>query len=257
MISRFFQRIFPRLPKSGIIMSSSQEDPSSIENADVPSTTEPPIKKEKRSGPLPLSSKIIWIDCEMTGLDPEINRLCEIAAVITEGDLTHVATFDPLIINQSEEAMKNMSKWCKTTFKKNGLINKIKESEITTSAAEEMLLKFLQEHTEPFTCALGGNSVYMDRIFIQREMPKVAAHLHYRTVDVSTIKELIRRWYPEVYEKLPPKQLCHRAIDDILESIEELKYYQQHVFIPLPNSIPATKKEEGGAAVEEKDEAVV
>uniref|UniRef100_A0A914QTM9 Exonuclease domain-containing protein n=1 Tax=Panagrolaimus davidi TaxID=227884 RepID=A0A914QTM9_9BILA len=148
--------------------------------------------------------------------------------------------------------MKNMSKWCKSTFKKNGLIEKIKESSITTSTAEEMLLKFMQEHTEPFTCALGGNSVYMDRIFIQREMPKVAAHLHYRTVDVSTIKELIRRWYPSIYEKLPPKKLSHRAIDDILESIEELKFYQSNVFIPLPNSV----EEEGTAAAAKKEKEV-
>uniref|UniRef100_A0AC35F0Y2 Exonuclease domain-containing protein n=1 Tax=Panagrolaimus sp. PS1159 TaxID=55785 RepID=A0AC35F0Y2_9BILA len=238
--------------------SSSQESTTNIMDENI---SEPPAKKEKPSGPLPLSTKIIWIDCEMTGLDPEINRLCEIAAVITEGDLSHVATFDPIIINQSDEVMKNMSKWCKSTFKKNGLIEKIKESSITTSTAEEMLLKFMQEHTEPFTCALGGNSVYMDRIFIQREMPKVAAHLHYRTVDVSTIKELIRRWYPSIYEKLPPKKLSHRAIDDILESIEELKFYQSNVFIPLPNSIEeegtaaAAKKEKEVGGIEEKHEA--
>jgi oligoribonuclease len=241
MLSRFIQRIFPNISKTSttIIMSTTP-------------TSEPPAKKEKGSGPLPLSSKLIWIDCEMTGLDPQINRICEIAAVITEGDLTHIATFDPVIIKQSPEAMKNMSKWCKSTFKKNGLTKMIQESEIDTEAAEEMLLKFLEKHTEPFTCALAGNSVYMDRLFIQKEMPKVAAHFHYRTVDVSTIKELIRRWYPTIFENLPNKKMGHRAIDDIFESIEELKYYQKNVFVPLPEL--EMKKEDETLQSEEKQE---
>ena len=230
-------------------MSSTNQDPATTMNG------EPPSKKEKSSGPLPLSTRIIWIDCEMTGLNPEINRLVEIAAVITEGDLTHVATFDPVIINQSEEVLNNMNDWCKSTFKSNGLTEKIKESKISISTAEEMLLKFLQQHTEPFTCALGGNSVHMDRVFIKHEMPKVAAHLHYRTIDVSTIKECIRRWYPAIYEKVPAKKLCHRAIDDIRESIEELKFYQSNVFIPLPDAETGKKEERG--EVEEKHAAAV
>ena len=123
------------------------------------STFEPEVKKPKNSGPLPLSSKLIWVDCEMTGLDPEINRICEIALIITEGDLTPIATFEPLIIKQTPEAMENMSKWCKKTFKKNGLLEKIEQSQIDTATAEERVLEFLQQYTEPFTCALAGNSV--------------------------------------------------------------------------------------------------
>uniref|UniRef100_A0A7E5A1J8 Probable oligoribonuclease n=1 Tax=Panagrellus redivivus TaxID=6233 RepID=A0A7E5A1J8_PANRE len=227
MLSRWLQRIsavlIPAMSKSIMAAASTK-----------------PMAPVTHGGPL--STRLIWVDCEMTGLDPEINRICEIALVITEGDLTPVAQFDPIIIKQTPESMQNMSKWCKKTFKKNGLLTRIAESNIDTQNAEEQVLKFLQEHTEPFTCALAGNSVYMDRLFIAREMPLVAAHFHYRTVDVSTIKELVRRWYPAKFAAIPEKKMCHRSIDDILESIEELKHYQKEIFIPLPEASSADSK---------------
>uniref|UniRef100_A0A914ENC6 Exonuclease domain-containing protein n=1 Tax=Acrobeloides nanus TaxID=290746 RepID=A0A914ENC6_9BILA len=166
----------------------------------------------------------------MTGLDYNVNKICEIACIITEADLTVVDELSPIIIGMSKEDLVNMNAWCKKTFKKNGLLEKIQNSQITTAEAEEKVLQFLQKHTEKFTCALAGNSVNMDRVFIEREMPKVAKHFHYRTVDVSSFKEMIRRWYPQHFNSVPKKALLHRSLDDIRESIEELRWYHENFF---------------------------
>ncbi|KAI6172583.1 Exonuclease domain-containing protein [Aphelenchoides besseyi] len=175
--------------------------------------------------------RIIWVDGEMTGLEVEKQRLCEIACVITEADLTEVAAYGSVVIGQSEEVIKGMSNWCKKTFKKNGLTQKIRESKVTEEQVEKELLAFLQKHTDKFTCPLAGNSVNIDRLFIEKYLPKVGEHLHYRTIDVSTIKELCKRWNVDIYSKAPEKTMCHRALDDIYESIAELRYYKANLFV--------------------------
>jgi len=176
-------------------------------------------------------SRIIWFDGEMTGLEVADKRLVEVACIITEADLTEVASYGPVIIGQPADVLDNMNNWCKKTFKKNGLLEKIKASQITEKQVESELLEFLQEHTPHFKCPLGGNSVNIDRLFIQKYLPSVGEHLHYRTIDVSTIKELVKRWYPDKFAQMPPKKLAHRSLDDIQESIAELKYYRDHLFI--------------------------
>ncbi|KAI6183477.1 Oligoribonuclease family protein [Aphelenchoides bicaudatus] len=136
-------------------------------------------------------TRMIWFDGEFTGLEVETQRIAEVAAIVTEADLTEVATYGPVVINQSQDILENvMSKWCKRTFKKNGLLEKIKESKITEEQVETELLEFLKEHTPHFTCPLAGNSVNIDRLFIDKYLPTVGQHLHYRTIDVSTIKEV-------------------------------------------------------------------
>ncbi|CAD5211256.1 unnamed protein product [Bursaphelenchus okinawaensis] len=175
-------------------------------------------------------TRLIWFDGEMTGLELH-QRLVEIACVITEADLTFVASFGPIAIHQNKEIMDNMNDWCKKTFKKNGLLELINESKETEESIDNQLKEFLDTHTPFAKCPLAGNSVGMDRMFINKYLPKTAEHLHYRTIDVSTIKELCKRWHPEIYEKMPEKKMAHRSIDDIYESIDELKYYRSALFI--------------------------
>ncbi|KAH7712237.1 oligoribonuclease [Aphelenchoides avenae] len=178
-----------------------------------------------------LSDRIIWVDCEMTGLDIDKNRLVEIACIVTDGQLKQLAEFGPVAIQQPPEVMQDMSEWCQETFAKNGLLERIKTSEHTEQAAEQMVLDFLREHTEKGKCPMAGNSIHMDRVFISRYMPKLADHFHYRSIDVSTIKELTRRWYsPEELNRKPEKQCTHLALDDIRESIAELTFYKDQVF---------------------------
>ncbi|TKR81527.1 hypothetical protein L596_015384 [Steinernema carpocapsae] len=172
--------------------------------------------------------RLIWIDCEMTGLDLEKNTLVEIACIVTEGDLEIVAEGPSIVIHQNKETLDNMTDWCKNTFAKNGLTKRIEESKISMDEAEKQVLAFVREYTEAGKCPLAGNTVGMDRRFIEKCMPDLGHHFHYRTVDVSSFKEMIRRWKPEEYRQVPPKTEQHLALADIKESIEELKYYKKH-----------------------------
>ncbi|KAF1572156.1 UNVERIFIED_CONTAM: Oligoribonuclease, mitochondrial, partial [Eudyptes robustus] len=165
----------------------------------------------------------------MTGLELD-KVLVEVACVITEADLTKVADFGPIVIHQNEETLEKMNPWCKRTFKKNGLLELIKESQYSEETVDNMLKEFLNKNTPENKCPLAGNSVGMDRMFINKYLPQTAGHIHYRTVDVSTIKELCRRWHPDIYEKAPDKKMNHRSLDDVYESIDELKYYRQSLF---------------------------
>jgi oligoribonuclease len=187
--------------------------------------------KWKLPSVLPPSDRLVWVDCEMSGLDLDKDVLLEIAMIVTEGDtLATVAKTENIIIHADDEVLDNMGEWCVKQHGKSGLTQACRDSKISVEEAETMLLKILQEHTPAGKCPLAGNTVSMDRIFIAKYMPTFHSHLHYRNVDVSSIKEMARRWYPDDHEKQPKKHGDHRALGDIEESIKELQYYKEKVF---------------------------
>lgn len=179
-------------------------------------------------------SRIVWVDMEMTGLDPDNCRVLEVACVITDSNLTVIASAPELVIHQTKEVLINMNSWCLTQHKKSGLIEECLKSTTSEQAADTILVKFLKEHQIAIReCPLAGNTVYVDRLFMRKHLPEFESHLHYRIIDVSSIKELCRRWFPKEYENCPDKkkELCnHRAMSDIMLSIEELKYYKKVIF---------------------------
>lgn len=167
----------------------------------------------------------------MSGLDLSKDKIIEIAIIITDGTLENRVLGPELIINQSKELMNSMDKWCTHTHRESGLTQKVLNSSITMGEAETMILSFIEEHIpDKKVGILAGNSVHVDRQFLQKDMPLIADHLHYRIVDVSTIKELVRRWYPAGSIQPPHKKLAHRAREDIEESIEELIFYRSNYF---------------------------
>lgn len=178
-------------------------------------------------------SRLVWIDLEMTGLDPERCVIVEIATIVTEGDLTLVAEGPSLTIHQPEEALAAMEPVVVEMHTKSGLIERIRQSEVTLEEACAKTRDFIAEHTEPKSAPLCGNSVWKDKQFLERYMRDVCDMLHYRLVDVSTLKELVRRWYPPSF-RAPRKREVHRALDDIRESIEELRWYRAKVLAPTP-----------------------
>jgi oligoribonuclease len=177
-----------------------------------------------------LSSKLIWIDLEMTGLDPEKHFILEIASIVTDNRLEIVAEGPNIAINYPEETLENMEEWSRHHHKESGLLDRAKASTYDCQSAEKKTLEFLSMHCKKGESPLCGNSVWQDRRFLIKHMPSLEEFLHYRNIDVSTIKELVRRWYAS----LPPyqKQKPHLALSDIKESINELKYYRQKVFLP-------------------------
>lgn len=175
--------------------------------------------------------RLVWLDLEMTGLDPEKERIIEAAVVVTEPDLTLVAEGPVLVIHQSDELLGAMDKWNTSTHGKTGLTDKVKASTLTEEQAETQLLAFLSQHVPAGKSPLCGNTVGQDRRFLVKYMPRLEAFFHYRNLDVSTLKELALRWKPEVYRSFA-KQSRHEALADIYESIEELKHYREH-FIKL------------------------
>jgi oligoribonuclease len=168
---------------------------------------------------------------EMTGLDPEKERIIELAAVVTEPDLTIVAQGPVLVIHQPEEVLQAMDKWNQSTHGKSGLTDKVRASTLTESAAEKEMIAFLSRYVQPGKSPLCGNTVSQDRRFMFRYMPALEQFFHYRTIDVSTIKELARRWRPALLKGFE-KRSKHEALADIYESIDELRYYREH-FIRL------------------------
>src|SRR5690625_3295646 len=171
--------------------------------------------------------RLIWLDMEMTGLDPEKERIIEIAVIVTEADLTFVAEAPVLVIHQSDELLDAMDNWNQATHSKSGLIEKVKASTLTEAAAEAQLLEFLRQYVPAGKSPLCGNTISQDRRFMERYMPELEAFFHYRNLDVSTLKELARRWRPEIYRGFV-KQSKHEALADVYESIDELKYYREH-----------------------------
>lgn len=171
---------------------------------------------------------LIWIDCEMTGLIPEENLILEIATIITDGNLDILAEGPNIAINYPEEKLMKMEKWSLDNHMTSGLIERSRTSHYSCSMAEQETLEFIKRFCEKGKSPLCGNSVWQDRIFLRLHMPQLEAYFHYRNIDVSSIKELVKRWYPD----LPPykKKKDHLALNDIKESINELRYYREHVF---------------------------
>lgn len=183
--------------------------------------------------PIPQQDKqnLIWIDLEMTGLDPEKERIIEIATIITDKNLNILAEGPVLAVHQSDELLGKMSEWCVKTHTANGLIERVKTSKLTERAAELQTLDFLKKWVPKGVSPICGNSIAQDKRFLYKYMPELAEYFHYRHLDVSTLKELASRWKPEILKKFS-KTNSHLALDDIRESINELKFYREH-FINL------------------------
>lgn len=179
------------------------------------------------------ASNLVWVDCEMTGLDTNIHHICEIAVLITDKDLNIIAEGPDIVIHLDEDKLSKMSEWCVEHHGKSGLTEQIKKSAIDMKTAEIKVLEFIKQYVPKNTAPLCGNSIHADKKFICLDMPKFAEYLHYRLIDVSTIKELCRRWYPKILENAPKKQGSHRALDDIKESLQELKYYREKIFVNI------------------------
>lgn len=177
-----------------------------------------------------LTSNIVWMDLEMTGLDVHKDRILEVSCLITDKDLNIVAENSTLVINQPEEVLNSMNDWCIKHHGESGLTEESRKSKISTEQAEDILLEFLKNHIPEKSCPLAGNSIYMDRMFLNSYMPRLNEYLHYRIIDVSSIKELCRRWNQPVFSKQPKKLLAHRSLDDIKDTITELKYYKENLF---------------------------
>ncbi|CAG9769624.1 unnamed protein product [Ceutorhynchus assimilis] len=174
--------------------------------------------------------RLIWIDMEMTGLNVDQDKIMEIACLVTDSNLNIIAEGPDLIIKQPKDILDNMNEWCIKQHRKTGLTEASLKSQTTLEEAENIILDFLKNHVTSNTCPLAGNSVYMDRFFLIKHMPKLNGYLHYRIVDVSTIKEICRRWNTSVFKGLPKKEFEHRALADIRESVAELKYYRENFF---------------------------
>lgn len=174
---------------------------------------------------------LVWVDMEMTGLDPDDNRIIEVALVVTNGNLEVVAEAPVLVVHQPDAELDKMDNWNRATHGKSGLTDKVKASALDEAAVEAQLLAFMKEYVPERASPMCGNSVCQDRRFMARWMPKFEAWFHYRNLDVSTLKELCRRWKPELAKGFVKSQK-HEALADILESIEELRYYREH-FIKL------------------------
>jgi oligoribonuclease len=174
---------------------------------------------------------LVWIDLEMSGLDPSRERILEMATLVTDGNLDLIAEGPELVIHQSDEVLAGMDAWNTEHHGASGLTERVRASTIDEAAAQAQTLAFLASvGVGPRAAPLAGNSVHQDRLFLARYLPALEQHLHYRNVDVSTVKELVRRWMPTVYAERPPKKGSHRALDDIKESIEELRYYRTRAF---------------------------
>lgn len=172
-------------------------------------------------------NSLIWIDMEMSGLNPEVDRVLEIAIVITDANLNTIVEAPVLVLHQPDALLASMDEWNRSMHGKSGLIERVRASALTEAAAEEQTIAFLQRYVPPATSPMCGNSVHQDRRFLVRHLPRLEAYFHYRNLDVSTLKELARRWKPEIMAGLT-KHGKHEALADIYESIEELKYYREH-----------------------------
>ncbi|MEY4960382.1 MAG: hypothetical protein RL610_561 [Pseudomonadota bacterium] len=173
------------------------------------------------------NGNLIWIDMEMSGLKSDTDRIIEVALVVTDSQLTVVAEAPVLVVHQSDEVMDGMDSWNKSTHGKSGLIDKVKSSGLTESEVESSMINFLKQHVPPGVSPMCGNSICQDRRFLARTMPQLESYFHYRNLDVSTLKELAKRWRPEIMAGLTKKSK-HEALSDIYDSIEEMKYYREH-----------------------------
>ena len=189
-----------------------------------------------------MNERLVWIDCEMTGLDLEHDALIEVAALVTDFDLNVLGEGVDVVIKPPAAAMDQMVEFVRTMHETSGLLEEL-DAVTTLEDAEQQVLAYVQEHVkEPGKAPLCGNSVGTDRGFLLRDMPTLEDYLHYRIVDVSSVKELARRWYPKAYFNSPEKNGNHRALADIRESIAELRYYREAVFVPQPGPDSDTAK---------------
>ena len=198
-----------------------------------------------------MNDRLVWIDCEMTGLDLGADALIEVAALVTDFELNVLGDGIDVIVKPPQEALDQMDEFVRTMHTSSGLLEEL-DSGLTMGEAEEKVLGYIKEHcADGSRPPLAGNTVATDRSFLVRDMPDLESFLHYRIVDVSSIKELSRRWYPRAYFNAPAKTGNHRALADILESIEELRYYRAAVFVPPPGPDSDTAKalaaEHGGS----------
>jgi oligoribonuclease len=178
---------------------------------------------------------LVWVDCEMTGLNLTSDALIEVAALVTGPDLTVLGEGVEVVIHADDAALAGMIDVVRDMHERSGLTEHVRKSTVTMTQAEDMIMEYVTRYVpDPRTAPLCGNSIATDRGFLARDMPRFDHHLHYRMIDVSSIKELCRRWYPRVYFGQPAKGLAHRALADIRESIRELEYYRRTVFVPLP-----------------------
>ncbi len=188
------------------------------------------IRHHERFTPLGIvmAQEMVWMDLEMTGLDIEVESIIEIATVITDADLNIIATGPNLAIKVNQELIDGMDEWNTKHHHSSGLIDRINSEGVTLDEAVKQTCEFLEKHIENGKAPLCGNSIHNDRVFLAKEMPQVLELLHYRIVDVTSVKEIAKRWYPDLprYQK----KESHRALDDILESIEELRYYRKTIF---------------------------
>src|SRR3954462_8901043 len=196
---------------------------------------------------------LVWIDCEMTGLDLTRDKLIEVAVLVTDSDLNVLDPGLDLVISADDDVLEGMVDVVTEMHAKSGLTQAVRASTLTVGEAEQQLLAYVRRFVpERRTAPLCGNSIGTDRGFLARDMPKLDDHLHYRMVDVSSVKELARRWYPRVYYNQPPKGLAHRALADIIESVRELAYYRRTLFVPAPGP----SSEQARAAADEVVESV-
>ncbi len=194
-----------------------------------------------------MTDRLVWIDCEMTALDLGRDALIEIAVLVTDGDLRVLGDGVDLVIHADETALAGMPEVVREMHERSGLTDAVRASTVTIAEAEELALDYVRKHVpDPRSAPLAGNSIATDRAFLARDMPALDGYLHYRMVDVSSIKELCRRWYPRVFYAKPEKGLAHRALADIEESIRELDYYRHTLFVPPPG--PTTEQAQAAAA---------
>lgn len=189
----------------------------------------------------PVRDELVWIDCEMTGLDLSSDKLIEIAVLVTDGDLNILGDGLDMVIHADDAALDSMIDVVTEMHTRSGLIDEVRASTVDVATAETAVLDYIRQHVKQAkTAPLAGNSIGTDRGFIARDMPTLDSFLHYRMIDVSSIKELCRRWYPRIYYGQPSKGLAHRALADIHESIRELKYYRGTAFVTPPG--PSTSE---------------
>jgi oligoribonuclease len=199
------------------------------------------------------ADRIVWLDCEMTGLDPQRDEIVEVACIVTEADLTEIDAGVSFVVKPNDAPLQNMDPVVVEMHTTSGLLDEI-PSGITLSEAEEQVLAYVRQHIpEPKKAPLAGSSVYVDRAFLAKYMPNLDAYLHYRLIDVSSVKEIVRRWYPRVYFATPEKTGNHRALADTRESIAELRYYRDATFVPMPGPDSNTARELGGNHVVDHD----
>ena len=194
-----------------------------------------------------MNDRLVWIDCEMTGLDIGSDALIEIAALVTDSELRVLGDGVDVVIHADEPKLAGMVELVRDMHERSGLTDAVRASAVTVAEAEQTVLEYVRQYVpDPRSAPLAGNSIATDRMFLTRDMPELDGHLHYRMVDVSSIKELCRRWYPKVYYAKPEKGLAHRALADIEESLRELRYYRATAFVAPPG--PTTDQARSKAA---------